>query len=454
MSLYSELCKDEDSEALIYLGCKARRKEILGYISSLAPELAQFKAKKIALHCHSAGNMALSLLTFDGIASELLVFPPSLELAEMRAYYTRLGMDYLISSEAGLLDGLATRNPVSWDELVAFQDRNEGGDHSASIDTRWILLTSGTTGTPKTVSHSLRGLTRTVKRDVTTGSRLVWGLLYELSRFAGLQVFFQALLGGSALIITSPGAELEEVIEELSSSGCNALSATPSMWRKIMMTSARRKLKLEMITLGGEIADQQILNALKAEYPHAKIRHIYASTEAGVGFTVSDGRAGFPSSYLHSPPKGVLLRIDENQVLHLKSESMEQYCAITRKEIADQQGWIDTGDIVEVKDDRCYFKGRKNGAINVGGQKVHPHEVESIILSVSGVAETFVYGIKNSIMGNLVHADVVLLPGFDEESVEKKIRSVCATRLEPYKCPFSINFVKEVKLTAAGKIKR
>ena len=82
--------------------------------------------------------------------------------------------------------------------------------------------------------------------------------------------------------------------------GVNAMSATPTLWRKILMSDASRSLALRSITLGGEIADQQVLSTLASTYPSARIRHIYASTEAGTGFSVTDGKAGFPVSFLEN----------------------------------------------------------------------------------------------------------------------------------------------------------
>src|SRR5690606_28394717 len=79
----------------------------------------------------------------------------------------------------------------------------------------------------------------------------------------------------------------------------NAVSATPSLWRQLMMTAQLSTLPLQQITLGGEIADQPLLDTLAALFPTARLLHIYASTEAGVGFAVADKRAGFPASWLN-----------------------------------------------------------------------------------------------------------------------------------------------------------
>ena len=112
---------------------------------------------------------------------------------------------------------------------------------------------------------------------------------------AGLQVLLQALLGGSSLALPAAGTGLAERLALFARCGVNAISATPTLWRKmLMLPAAQRALALRTITLGGETADQQVLDALARAYPGARVRHLYASTEAGVGFAV--GRVRNPGA--------------------------------------------------------------------------------------------------------------------------------------------------------------
>ncbi|MDA1382073.1 AMP-binding protein [Plesiomonas shigelloides] len=151
-----------------------------------------------------------------------------------------------------------------------------------------MLATSGTSGVPKLASYYLSTLLATSKTDVTRGSQFTWGLTYDINRFAGLQVYLQALAAGSTLAVPPSTASMREIITLFISASVNCLSATPSFWRKLMMEPEHAKLNLRQITLGGEISNQSVLSALEQRYPSAAIIHIYASTEAGVGFVVKD----------------------------------------------------------------------------------------------------------------------------------------------------------------------
>jgi len=68
------------------------------------------------------------------------------------------------------------------------------------------------------------------------------------------------------------------------------------------------------VRLSGEIADQAILDHLRAAYPHADVAHAFASTEAGVAFDVGDGLAGFPASLIDEPRAGVEMRVEDGSL--------------------------------------------------------------------------------------------------------------------------------------------
>ena len=320
--------------------------------------------------------------------------------------------------------------------------------------TQWVIATSGTSGAPKLVAHNLQSLTHSLKIDRGVGTELRWALLYDPCRFAGLQVTLQAAVSGSTLLVPE-SADVEYCIEFLRCNACTSISATPSMWRKVLSTSSVKELRLSHVTLGGEIADDRILQLLHATFPQARITHIYASTEAGVGFSVRDGRAGFPAEYLKTGPSGkVKLRISTNGILQIHDESFEQEYVGQSQRLIDRDGFIDTGDLVKLHGDRVFFLGRANGSINVGGQKVMPEEVESLIRSCPGVEEARVYSKPSPILGSIVMAEVVAGKNNRSDEVREQLKAMCHMRLEPFKRPVVIHMVDEIKVSAAGKIRR
>ncbi len=340
--------------------------------------------------------------------------------------------------------------PDQWLEMAAENSRRL----QACGRTDWVLATSGTTGTPKAVIHTLETLTSTTKMDFAGGSDFRWGLVYDPARFAGLQVVLQALLGGGPLVVP-PEDGLRQGLDFMISERVTALSATPSLWRKMLMIPEIEALALRQITLGGEIADQKVLAALAKVFPKARIVHIYASTESGVGFAVQDGLAGFPVDYLQSGTlHGVDIQIGTNGNLMVRKKNAPRFHAVLQTQSLSQDGFVDTGDRVEIQNNRVLFLGRSSGAINVGGNKVMPEEIEAHLLQHSAVLAARVYAMPSSVLGYLVAADLQLKPRFFAEDVGPEILGFCRSRLERWQIPARVRYVDELDLSATGKIDR
>ncbi|MBT8036534.1 MAG: acyl--CoA ligase [Verrucomicrobiae bacterium] len=364
----------------------------------------------------------------------------------VHAYYQQSNIDAIIS----LGDALPSNLDVPQIEWLNTNTTKLWNGNNTS----WVIATSGTTNVPKLVEHTLESLSNSVKLDPQRGRDIMWGLLYAVSRFAGLQVFLQSLMGGSSLLIGEKHEDIEQRISYFSKHGCNALSATPTLWRKILMSPSASKMNLRIITLGGEISNQTVLSALAGKYPNARIRHIYASTEVGVGFAVTDGKEGFPALWLDSPPSGIELAVSRESKLKIRRGKLTQSYLSDEVQLAEDDGFIDTGDLVEICNDRVLFRGRENGAINVGGNKVQPEEIESVISGVQGVALVKVRGITNSMMGSLVEATVVPRAGIDPDELRTKVMKRCREQLDAFKRPAILKMVEDLKTNASGKIIR
>jgi acyl-coenzyme A synthetase/AMP-(fatty) acid ligase len=136
--------------------------------------------------------------------------------------------------------------------------------------------------------------------------------------------------------------------------------------------------------------------------------------------------------------------------------------------LADEAGFVDTGDIVELRDDRYHFVGRKEGIINIGGQKVHPEEVEAVINQHPVVEMSLVRGRRNPIMGAVVVADIVVRPQATlfpvgpgaadpqdgQKSLARGILEFCRGELAPHKVPAMIRFVPSLDVAPSGKLVR
>ncbi|MEM9589628.1 MAG: class I adenylate-forming enzyme family protein, partial [Planctomycetota bacterium] len=129
--------------------------------------------------------------------------------------------------------------------------------------------------------------------------------------------------------------------------------------------------------------------------------------------------------------------------------------------LLDEHGFINTGDLVQRHGDRYAFLGRGEGLINVGGRKVVPQRVESVLLECPEVALSRVYAKRSVFAGSLVVADVVVHQvdrhvGDDRDGVilEDRLRDHCRSRLDKHEVPAFIQLTKTIKMNATGKTLR
>jgi acyl-coenzyme A synthetase/AMP-(fatty) acid ligase len=325
--------------------------------------------------------------------------------------------------------------------------------------TEWVLLTSGSTGRPKLVSHTLASLAGDLGHDSDLGRGAVWSTFYDIRRYGGLQVFLRAAVGGGSLVLSSADEPVHQYLARAAAGGVTHISGTPSHWRRALMSGAAHKITPQYVRLSGEIADQAILNALRAAYPRARIAHAFASTEAGVAFDVADGLAGFPASLLDRGDSGVSMKVEEGTLRIRSPRTARKYIADNEK-LMGSDGFVDTGDLLELREGRYHFMGRRGGIINVGGMKVHPEEVEAVINAHPAVRMSLVRARRNPITGAVVVADVVLThqPPADRsdrgDALMQEIVAACRRALAAHKVPASIRFVPALEVSAAGKLVR
>lgn len=401
--------------------------------------ILSLRSSSVVINGRSRAEFSKLLSILDGTVGRILFLPKDIDSSLVEQYYQETDANYEVSIQG---DELLIQEIKPFEVLESDDD----------LPTEWIIPTSGTTKTPKLVVHTLESLTRSTIQDIEKGKEYTWGLVFDIYRFSGIQVFLQALIGGSTLIIPEHDDGLSKTLRLFADNGCNVISATPSFWRKALMTKEVSNLKLKRVTLGGEISDEHILKALKNGFEGVKITHIYASTEVGVGFSVMDGKAGFPKSYLDSGDEIQLLIRDSLLWINPNSKTQKY---LSKEKMFDEKGFINTGDLVEIREDRVYFLGRESGAINVGGNKVQPEEVEANLLDSGLVHSAFVYAKKNPMMGALVSADVVPVDGdMDKKLLKKEILAHCKKHLEAFKVPALLKIVDELSITQSGKLKR
>ena len=392
---------------------------------------------------------ALVLVDLDGSARRLTIAPPDLDPELLGSIIEDAEIDVIATDRPERFTG------SSVDVLTISRAIVPADPVARDHDTEWVMTTSGTSGRPKLVAHSLDALTGAIDAAAHGVGRPVWSTFYDIRRYGGLQIFLRAILGMTDLVLSDRDEPLVDHLARLARHGVTAISGTPSHWRRVLMSHQRGGFSPRYIRLSGEISDQIVLDGLRAAFPDASIGHAYASTEAGVGFAVNDGLEGFPAALVDQSSGAVRMTIVDGS-LHLRSNrAASRYVGADAPSLLDPDGFVDTGDLVERRGDRYVFVGRRGGIINVGGLKVNPEEVEAAINSHDGVRMSLVRARKSPLTGALVVADVVAVDerGTDDE-LKQSILEICQAKLQRHKVPAMIRFVANLPLTQGGKLDR
>jgi acyl-CoA synthetase (AMP-forming)/AMP-acid ligase II len=440
MSLLHPRDADPQRAALVVRDRRWTWSEIDRVIEVAVRELRPWGARRVGVLHRGDGPTWSALAAFETLGAEVFLLNAALSGEEV----SRLAGEFQFAAVVDSTDGgpgVVWRSPDPLPPPVA--------DATSSV----TILTSGTTGRPKAARHTWASLCRPVR----IGAGAVWLQTYRPHLYAGLQVAMQCLGSGGTLV--NPGAEAspDEVIAAMVRHGVECASATPSYWRRLLIfgdPAALRAVKLRQITLGGELVDQQVLDMLQETFPAARIVHIYATTELGRCFSVTDAQAGFPARFIGQlSPDGVELRVEDGELFVRSANAMQGYDA-SQAVATPRTEWFPTGDLVRREGDRYFFVGRRSDIINVGGNKVSPQEVEPVLRAVPGVGEVRVYARRSSIAGQLVAAQIVPLAGADPEAVKAAAIQACVNRLLPHQRPRLVDIVDQIELSEAGKVVR
>ena len=424
--------------------------------SSLAGRLDDLRGRSVLIATHDQLGAGLALIELDGIARRMVLCPGDLPRAQLPSIIATAEIDAIVCDEIDLstdFAGVECFASRSLEPVGAAHDRRE------SCRTEWVLLTSGTTNDPKMAVHTLSSLTGAIK-IAAAGEPPVWSTFYDIRRYGGLQIFLRALLCGASLVLSSAKESTNDFLIRAGANGVTNISGTPSHWRRALMSPSVHAVAPRYVRLSGEIVDQVILDNLRALYPNAAVVHAFASTEAGVGFDVHDGMAGFPASLIGQPSNGVELKIEDGSLRIRSARTADRYLGKSADALADLDGFVDTRDMVELRSKRYYFVGRRDGVINVGGLKVHPEEVEAVINRHPSVQMSLVKARKSPITGALVVADVVVKSGSpagandDGRQLKSDILDNCRRALAPYKVPTMLRFVPSLEVAPSGKLAR
>jgi long-chain acyl-CoA synthetase len=340
---------------------------------------------------------------------------------------------------------------IDRDDRMTYEPRTAGAVHPMIERLRHegraglVVFSSGSTGASKAILHDLNRLL-----EKFLAPRPSWRTLGFLlfDHLGGLNTLLHALgSGGSFVMVRERSPEV--ICAAIARYGVELLPTSPTFLRLMLLSGAadRHDLSsLQLITYGTEVMPESTLRRLRERFPHVRLQQTYGLSELGV--LRSQSRAS-DSLWVRLGGEGVELRVVDG-LLEIKAPSaMVGY--LNAPQPFTEDGFMRTEDEVQVDGDFVRILGRRAEVINVGGQKVFPAEVESVIQEMTGIAEVVVTGERHALMGQIVVARVRSSAPEERAALRTRVRTFCKDRLADYKVPQKIEVTDDTLHTARFK---
>jgi len=298
-----------------------------------------------------------------------------------------------------------------------------------------VLFSSGSTGKSKAAVHDLAGILEKFKMP-RHSLRAVSFLLYD--HIGGVNTMLYTLSNAGCMVTVrerSPDAILAAIEEHR----VELLPTSPTFLNLVLLSEAYKRhdlSTLKTVTYGTEPMPESTLKRFHELFPTITLLQTYGLSEVGILRSKSKSS---DSVWVKVGGEGFETRVVEG-ILQIRARSaMLGY--LNAASPFTEDGWFDTGDRVDVDGEYLRILGRQSEIINVGGEKVYPAEVESVIQEMDNVAEATVHGERNPITGQIVCARVTPLRPEDPKALAARVKAFCRERLQPFKVPVKVSII-------------
>lgn len=439
-SLLNTFKNNKDLISVIFENKKYSYKDLLDKILDLQVKFSEYNIKK--------GSRVVILSDFSFIATASFF-----ALANLKAIIIPISSQNEVEVESKIAISEADFKIQFINQTVEFNKLNNFKEkHSLYIEldnsnrAGLVLFSSGTTGVPKAMLMDLDSFFIWLRPNVRTYTSIVF-LMFD--HIGGLNTLLQILISGGTIVIPN-NRDSSHVLELIEKYSVELLPTSPTFLNLILISEAYKNYdlsSLRYITYGTEPMPQMLLNRLNVIFPNANFKQTYGLSELGIMKTQSKSPG---SLFMKLGGDGFEFKIIESQLYIKSNTSMLGY--LNAENPFDEDGFFATGDTVE-QDEDGYLKiiGRIKDFINVGGQKVTPSEVESVILNISEVLDVTVRGEKNSLMGEVVVAYILAKDNSDINILKETILKECSASLDNYKVPVRLKFIEKIHFTERFK---
>ncbi|MCK4403268.1 MAG: long-chain fatty acid--CoA ligase [Dehalococcoidia bacterium] len=429
-----------DGEAIIWKGDRYTYKWLLDRVKYWETNLSSNgvgSGQVVVIEGDFSPNISALLLALIG--NKNIVVPLSSSLPEKQkeqfVSIAEAQVKYTFDSDDGFqFEALKKRAENAL--ILELQSTNEPG---------LILFSSGSTGKSKAVLHNFTKLLEKY-RTPRPAFRMIIFLLFD--HIGGVNTFFHILSNGGCIVAVDERSP-EGVCKAIEAFKVEILPTSPTFLNLLLISEQYRYFdlsSLKRITYGTEPMPESTLKKVHEVLPDVQLQQTYGLSELGILRSKSKSS---DSLWVKIGGENYQTKVVDG-LLYIKTDSaMLGY--LNAPSPFDEDGWFNTEDQVEVDGEYMRILGRKSDIINVGGEKVYPAEVESVLLEMDGVTDVAVTGEPNPILGQIVKARVNLGKEENISELKKRIREFCKGRLEQYKIPVKVEIAGETQFSARFK---
>jgi fatty-acyl-CoA synthase len=330
-----------------------------------------------------------------------------------------------------------------------------------------VLLTSGTTGTPKGAPRHVTGVlaaTHFVERIPLRGGEATF-IASPMFHATGLSQLILALALGSTVVVRRR-FDPEATLKALQDNNCTVLVLVPTMLQRMLELPAGTiggyDVRLRVILTAGSLLTPDVSNRAMDAFGDV-VYNLYGSTEVAVATVATPDELRRAPGTAGRAPRGCVVRLydpdgrrigapgERGRVFVGSELAFGGYTGGGHKEIVD--GLLSSGDMGHFDESGLLFvDGRDDDMIVSGGENVFPGEIENLLVEHPDIADAVVIGVPDEQFGQRLKAFVVPRGGkqLDAEEIKKHVRQ----NLARYKVPREIVFTDELPRNATGKVLR
>jgi long-chain acyl-CoA synthetase len=308
-----------------------------------------------------------------------------------------------------------------------------------------VLFSSGSTGKSKAIVHDLAALLAkfTVPRNTM---RTV--LFLQFDHIGGINTLLYTLANQGMAIIPENRRPIT-VCKAIETHKGEVLPTSPTFLNLLILSGAADECDLstlKLVTYGTEPMPASTLEAMNKHFPHIRMLQTYGLSEVGI---LRSKSRDSNSLWVKVGGEDYQTKIVDGKLCIKSKSAMLGY--LNAPSPFDEDGFMNTGDQVEQDGEWIRILGRESEVINVGGEKVYPAEVESVVLQLDGVEDVAVYSLKHPITGMTVAAEIKITTDESLNEFKVRLRKHCANLMPAFKVPSKITLIDQYTHNARFK---